>query len=175
MGLTFRGWFPRPFCARTSARLHGLRRHQRTTLHEISLDHSPLPAALQGRLDEAARRRCLSSATRAAKSAQSLQPSRCRAVSATSVAEASPSSTTESVRRARWHVRLSTALNWFPCAPVSVGPRFRGGGASGARSSCASRRLRRRARGPRAPRLTESPRARARPAPGGADGRCRGS
>jgi hypothetical protein len=62
-------------------------------------------------LPDAARRQSLSSATTAAKRAQYSQPGRCRAISATSVSEASPSSTTDNVRRTRRHGPLSITLN----------------------------------------------------------------
>ena len=125
---------------------------------------------------EAVRVKCLSATTTAAKRAQSVHPGRCRAASATSVAEeASPSSTTDSVRRVRRHVARPVALNWFRCVPVSAGSRSRAGGAGEARKWCASRWFRTWSSAPPEPRLNESPRARAPRSPGVADGRCRGS
>ncbi len=120
--------------------------------------------------------RCLSAMTTAAKRAQSVHPGRCRAASATSVAEeASPSSTTDSVRRVRRHVARPVALNWFRCVPASAGSRSRAGGAGEARNWRASRWFRTWSSAPPEPRLNESPRARAPRSPGVADGRCRGS
>lgn len=109
----------------------------------------------------------------AAKRVQSSHPGRCRAASVSSVAEPSPSSTTDSVRRARRHVPLSITLNLFQCVQVSAPLRSRGAGAGRAKNHRAAHRVSSCSSAPPEPRANGSPHGRAPPAPHDAAGRSR--
>ena len=112
----------------------------------------------------------------AANRAQYSHPGTCLAISASSVADASPSSTTDSVRRARRHApavdhaRIGSSARRCPSAL-----RAGAAGAGRATSRFAGFLFRTWSSPPRVPRANASQHGRAPLAPGVADGRCRGS